>query len=834
MAWRDSRRNRSRLLLFVSSIILGIAALVAINSFGDNLRASIELEARSLLGADLLISSNQPVPQQVQAMLDTLGNDRSRESSFASMIYFPRTGGTRLVQVRALEGDFPYYGEIETEPAEASTRFRTGRRALVEQTLLLQFGAQIGDSIQVGELRFLIEGQVNKMPGQTGIAASVAPAVYIPLEYLEETGLLQKGSRIVYRHYYRFPEGYDVDKLVEQMEPVLGAEGLNTETVEGRKESAGNTYANLTQFLTLVAFIALLLGCVGVASAVHIYVKEKLPTIAILRCLGANGSQAFLIFLFQIMAMGLLGSVIGALLGSLIQRVLPEVFSEFLPFEVAMVVSWRAIGQGIMIGLGVSLLFALLPLIAIRNISPLNTLRASFDKSREGWDLLRWGIYLLIIGFVLGFAYLQMQSWRQAGIFTASVLGAFVVLALLAWSIMWLVRRFFPSSWSYLWRQSLANLYRPNNQTLILIVSIGLGTALISVLYFAQSLLINQVSLSGSGHQPNMVLFDIQPGQKEEVTQLTTSHGLPLLQQVPVVTMRLEEVNGMTASKVKADTTVLIPQWAFTREYRITYRDTLIESEKNVAGTWRGNVKQPGDTVFISVEEGYAGRINVKVGDRLLFNVQGALIPTVVGHLRKVEWNRIQSNFLVVFPAGVLETAPQFHVLMTRVDSNEASARFQQELVRNYPNVSVVDLALILGTLDEILGQIAFVIRFMALFSIVTGLLVLISSVLISKFQRIQESVLLRTLGASRRQILVITTLEYFLLGSLASLTGILLSLAGSWGLARFSFETPFRVDGLPVLVIYLLVTGLTVGIGLLNSRGILSRPPLEVLRNEV
>ena len=544
------------------------------------------------------------------------------------MIYFPSTGGTRLVQVRALEGNFPYYGEMETEPAEASSRFRTGRGALVEETLLLQFGAQIGDSIQVGELRFRIEGKLLKMPGQTGIAATVAPAVYIPLQYLEETGLLQRGSRIVYRHYYQLAEGSDVEALAKELEPTLNAEGLDSDTVEERKESTGRSYANLTRFLTLVAFIALLLGCVGVASAVHIYVKEKLPTIAVLRCLGTKGNQAFLIFLFQIMAMGLLGSLIGAFLGSVIQRLLPVVMGEFLPVDVVMELSWRAIGQGILIGMGISLLFALLPLIGIRNISPLNTLRASFEKSRAGRDPFEWAIYLLIIGFILGFSWLQMREWRQAAIFTASILGAFAVLTLVAWAIMWLVRRFFPSSWSYLWRQSLANLYRPNNQTLILIVSIGLGTALISVLYFVQSLLINQVTLSGSGHQPNMVLFDIQPAQREEVTKLASSYNLPLLQQVPVVTMRLEEINGLTGVKVRADSTLQIPPWALTREYRITYRDTLIDSERDVAGTWRGQVQQPGDTVFISVEEGYADRMNIKLGDRLLFNVQGALIPT--------------------------------------------------------------------------------------------------------------------------------------------------------------------------------------------------------------
>lgn len=242
----------------------------------------------------------------------------------------------------------------------------------------------------------------------------------------------------------------------------------------------------------------------------------------------------------------------------------------------------------------------------------------------------------------------------------------------------------------------------------------------------------------------------------------------------------------------------------------------------------------PNTPVYVSLEDRYARSLKVKIGDRLLFDVQGTLIPVVVGSFRKVEWNRVQTNFLVVFPKGVLEDAPQFHVLVTRSPSDQASAKFQEALVTQFPNISVIDLKLILNTLDDILSKVSFVIRFMALFSIVTGLLVLVGSVIISKYQRIQESVLLRTLGANRRQILWITALEYFFLGSLAAATGILLSLAGSWALARFSFETSFLPAPLPILAVFLVISGLTVLIGLLNSRGILNRPPLEVLRSEV
>jgi putative ABC transport system permease protein len=247
-----------------------------------------------------------------------------------------------------------------------------------------------------------------------------------------------------------------------------------------------------------------------------------------------------------------------------------------------------------------------------------------------------------------------------------------------------------------------------------------------------------------------------------------------------------------------------------------------------------GPVKSPDDVIYISMEDRYAKRIHVGVGDHIIFNVQGTLIPTVVGSLRQVDWQRVQTNFRVVFPSGVLEDAPQFHVLVTRVPSPEVSARFQQAVVRKYPNVSVIDLNLILTVLDEVLDKIGFVIRFMAGFSIITGLIVLIASVLISKYQRMQESILLRTLGASRKQILAITALEYFFLGALAAATGLLLSMAASWALAKYTFNAPFSPQWIPVAVLFGAISLLTVVIGVINSLGVLNKPPLEVLRREV
>ncbi|MFN2438457.1 MAG: ABC transporter permease [Chitinophagaceae bacterium] len=834
MAWRDSRKNRSRLLLFVSSIILGIAAMVAIYSLRDNMRNEIDRQAAALLGADLEITSNKQVSEPIRKMADSLGDRRSEERSFTSMIYFKKNAGSRLVQVRALSGDFPYYGDLETIPVEAARSFRKGQAALVDQTLMLQFNAQPGDTIRLGNLSFVIAGTLVSAPGQTGLSASVAPLVYIPLQYLEQSGLSQKGSRISYKFFFKFDKDVNMEKLIEEISPRLEKENVNYDTVETQKEDTTRSLKDLTQFLSLVSFIALLLGCIGVASAIHIYVREKILTVAILRCLGAQASQAFLIYLVQIVVIGFIGSIIGAILGTIIQQFLPLVLKEFLPVSIDTSISWKAIGQGIFLGIVISFLFALLPLISIRKVSPLNTLRISLQTSRLFKDPLKWLIYLAILSFIFVFSWLQLDNWKEAVSFTLGVIVSFLILVAIAALLMFVLRRFFPDSWNYLWRQGIANLFRPNNQTTILIVAIGLGTGFICTLFSIQSILLNRVNLSASGNQPNTVLFDIQEGQKDGVLALARKQGLPVNGTVPIVNMRLEKINNITADILEKDSTLPIRRWAFSREYRVTFRDSLTSSEKITKGNWSGTIDKNSGTIFISAEERFAKNNSIDIGDTMVFNVQGSIIPTVVGSLREVDWNRIQTNFLIVFPTGVLEQAPQFHVLLTRIADKQSSARFQQSVVEQFPNVSIIDLGLVLSILDKLLDKVGFVIRFMAAFSIITGLVVLIASVLISKYQRIEESVLLRTLGASRKQIFYITILEYFFLGTLAAASGIVLSLGGSWMLAKFIFETVFTPPWLSLLAVFFSISILTVIIGLLNSRSVITRPPLEILREEV
>lgn len=834
MAWRDSRRSKGKLLLFILAITLGIAALVGITSFRENLLQEIDDQAKTLIGADIEVKGSEPLPDSLMLAFYELAPEMSRETYFASMVYFPQTDGTRLAQVRALSGEYPYYGKIETEPTDAADRFQSGQYALVDQKLMIQYNVELGDSVRVGNQSFEIIGKLKKIPGQTEIGATAAPVVYIPFSRLDQTELLKKGSRVNYLSYFQFQEQVDTTGKWSQLVDIADKQGFRIDDVEERKEETGSSFKDLTNFLELVAFTALLLGCIGVASSMYVYTKEKTSIVATLRCLGMKANQAIIIFLLQVALFGFIGSALGAALGMSIHLYLPVLVSDFIPVEITPVFSWTAILSGVLIGITVSILFAMLSLVALRRVSPLQAIRADLGVERYRIDPLQALVALAILLFMIAIIYLQIGSLPDAAIFTGGLALAIGLLTLMGKGLAWLVRKLLPASIPYVWRQGLSNLYRPHNQTSLLITTLGIGTTFIATLLFMQQLLVDRVTIAGSSERPNTILFDIQTPQKDEVRALTLDYDLPVMQEVPIVTMRLQELNGQTKNEAEADTTTNIPDWAYNREYRVTYRDSLIDSETLADGKWIGEIQSPSDSIFISVSKGFAENLELKIGDEMLFNVQGALIKTYVGSFRDVDWRRVQTNFLVLFPKGVLERAPQFHVLITRIDDTDLSARYQQAVVRSYPNISIIDLELILETLEEILGKIAFVIRFMAFFSIGTGVIMLISSIILSRFQRIRENVLLRTLGATSSKLWKIIFAEYFFLGTLGAVSGLILATIVTTLLGKFVFEFTF-VPGIGAsALVAACVIGLTTSIGLLNSRSVIRQRPMEVLRKEI
>jgi len=827
-AIRDSRKDRSKLLLFMSSIILGVAALVAINSFNDNLVRDINNQSKSLLGADMTVGGNRPLTESLVNVLDSLSGERTSEVELFSMSYLPSKDQSQFVRVKGLTGNFPYYGRLITEPKEAADKYKEQQVALVDDGMMLQYGLEVGDSIKLGEVTFPISGRLMNAFGSVEAGASFAPLVYVGGQNIPATNLIQPGSLVNYKEYIKINDDLDLDQWKDDRYKLFRDEAQRITTVEDQRENLQEAFSNLNNFLNIVALISLLLACIGVASSVLIYVKTKVQSIAILRCLGMKGEEAFMVYFLQIFVLGTLSVLLGVALGSIIQVVLPIVLKGFLPYEVNMSISPSAMIKGFVMGVIVTTLFALGPLLRVRKVTPLRTLRVS-DETQEQ-DPLQWLIYGLINISITGFLYTLTGNIGEAFIFTLGILIAFVILYAVAKLVTWGVRKFFPSNASFVVRQGLSNLYRPNNQTQTLIVSIGLGTGILTLLFILQGMILGNVQDMGAGNQPNMIVFGIEAEQKEEIETLTKSFDMPVIQNVPVVTMDLAAWNGKTKKEWLSDTTRTSRRWAINREARVSYQDTLPPDDKLIAGTYTG-VHDGGDSIFISLDERYSRGLDVGIGDELVWNVQGAMITTYVGSIRKINFRKMESRFFILFPTGVLEEAPQFMILVTKSPEKQTTAKFRNAVVKNMPNASVIDLGSILVTLNDIITKVSYVIKFMAGFSILIGLIVLISSLFLSKFQRIRESVLLRTLGAVEKKIYRINAVEYASLGILSALTGIILAVLGSYLLAKFVFELDFNLSWWPILGIFVFIVALTVGIGLWNSRDVVKMSPLEILR---
>ncbi len=836
MARREARASRRQIALYAGAISLGVAALVEISSFRADVTAALEQESRGLLGADVELRSRAPFDTVILAMLDsarTAGAKIADVTSFTSMAYAPATGATRLVEVRAVDPGYPFYGAIETLPADRWANLQGGPRALVDAALLAYLGLDLGDTVRLGDASFVIDGTLSRVPGEIGLRAAIGPRVYIASRYLGATNLLRFGSLAQYAALVAFDRPEQAATFVEQHRTTFSSARVSAETASHRERDLREWFDALSRFLALLGLTALLLGGLATGSAIHVFVKRKLPTVAILRCLGATQRRVFTIYLLQAALMGLAGSLAGIMLGVVVQHALPAVLADFLPLEVVTNLRPLAIAAGIGIGIWVALAFGLLPLLDVRNVSPLQALRRAVEPVRRRLD--RWALAAkaLLALTVLGLSVSQAPI-PIAGIAFAVAIGlATLGLWATALALTVAARRFFPRRTPYVIRQGVANLFRPQNQTVPVILAVGFGVFLLGTLRLVQDNLLGWLDFETGGPRPNLVVFDIQPEQAGGVRDLLAAGGGAPPELVPIVPARIAAINDRPVDDILADTATPRPsRWALRREYRHTYRDTLVASERLAEGHWWPDAPTatPG-VARIAIERDVAEELRVRLGDRILWDVQGVHIPSEIVALRTVDWARFEPNFFVVFEPGVLEAAPHTFVTLARVGDARQLAEVQRDLVRRYSNVSALDVSIIQDTLERLLRSVSLTIQFMALFSIGCGIVVLFGAIATSRFQRVRESVLLKTIGARTPQIRGILAVEYTALGLLASGSGALLAVGGGWAAITFMFELDFHLPLPTVLVLVLIGTVVTVAIGLLGNRALVRRPPLAVLR---
>ncbi len=876
LAWRESRTARRRLLLYMSSISLGVAALVAIDSFSNNTIRSVHEQSRALLGGDVSATRNAVATPAVDSLLDSLrthGIPSTTSTNFVSMALVPRTGATRLVQVHAVASGYPFYGRIISDPANAYDQLQTGNNAVVDPALIVTLDAQIGDTLSLGRAKFVITGTLKSVPGDVGISAAIGPRVYIPERLVAETGLLVFGSRVEYEWLFKLPPTQQSSDFVRAFSKRFTTGANGGMRGAGYNESRlASAIDQLHDYLAVVGLVALLLGGIGVASGVHAFVMRKIDPVAVLRCLGATSWQVLGIYTAQAAIMGLVGAAAGALLGIAIQFLMPLAVRDFLPVDVTVRLAPTAIALGLAIGVWVSLLFAMRPLIALRRVSPLQALRRESDSDalrRSRRDPLSILLSLAIVASVLWLGMSRANTWRRGLGFTFAIIAAIGVLWMSAAALSWIARRGLRPTWPFPIRQGIASLYRPGNQTRAVVLALGFGVFLMGTLYQAQYNILRSLGLRLGEARANVVFFDVQENQRPGIDSIVHSARLELIDETPIVPMRVSAINGKAVSDLlaeaeraraaarrrrgqpsetdsvkdsaAADSAAREGQpagnrgerraspWALRREFRSTYRDTITESEHLVSGRW---FTHRTDTLGqVSLEQDVARELGVKMNDTITWNIQGVLIPTVVTSIREVKWQSFSPNFFAVFDPKSLEAAPKQFAILVRAPGPKEIAHLQRDVIAAFPSVSSLDLTLIQQTVTNVLGKVTMAIRFLALITLALAVPVLFSAVSATRRERLREGVLLKTLGATKRQIGRIMLAEYALLGTLGALTGVILSTLAGWALMHWIFKMPFVPAFVPAGLVAATMIGLAIAIGLLTGRDVFAETPMAALR---
>lgn len=848
MAWRDSRQQRVRLLLYVLSIAAGVSAMVAIHTLKSSLQQGIETQAKSLLGADLVISSRRPVEEELLSRIPSGIKAVGRETAFSSMVSVPGGERSRLVQVRAVGGGYPFYATVDTEPVSVWNSLEEGGGILVERALLEEFGLRVGDVLKVGAREFRVLGVVKKGVPRSSRFSAFAPEVFIGHQDLASTGLAGGGS-LVYHHRSLLLEAGNSKELAALVSAIMAGfpeQGVEFQTPEKRREAIGESLERMKEYLGIIALVALMLGGIGVAGAMHAHLKRRVQAIAVLLCLGCPTHVAFAVYLVQACLIGMAGSGLGTLLGVGLHVAVLRAAGDVLPVEITLWPELATVllsgGSGLVLCCG----FAVLPLLQIRGISPLATL-AERTRRKRGGDWATYGVGALLVLLVFGVALFNGTSLRRALGLTVGLGLAFVALAATAYGLMLLTRRLLRPSWPYLLRQGISNLYRPHNQTVLFLLSLGLGVFLLLTTWGVRALLLRQMQLDANGAGPNLYLVDVQPDQLGVVTGVLGSQELPLINSAPMVTMRIASVNGRRLAPRRerpsereaggpgaaaAGETQRVPRWVMEREYRSTYRAELNPTESVVAGEL--STRAPGgpeNETPVSLEQGLARDLGVGVGDAMVMDVQGLPLNVRVTSLRKVDWSKFNLNFFMVFPPGVLEEAPQFQLLATRIPEGKSSAQLQRALLAVAPNVSVVDLGSILSTVAALLEKAVRIVQLLSGFTLAAGIPVLLGALLNGREQRVRESVLLRTLGATEAQVRLILVVEYATLGALSAVAGGALAIGAHCAVARWIFLSAPGIDWTWGAAAVLGAVGASTLMGLFLSRGICRHPPLLLLR---
>ncbi|MEX5212789.1 MAG: FtsX-like permease family protein [Nitrospiraceae bacterium] len=881
MAWRETSAGWRHFLFFLVCIAVGVGALVTVSVFAANVERTITREARSLMGGDIEVRLSRPISDEGRAVLASLaerGIALTHASELIAMAAVQPTAEglqvdqrSQVVELKAVEPAYPIYGQVRLEPDRplhellmtASCGNIPCHGAVVQESLLIRLGLRLGQHLKIGEELFAITGLLRKEPDRMANAFSLGPRVMISQEGLAAAGLIKPGSRVRERYLLRIPPGSAVMPLVHELRGRLEREQPRVSSSQDAQPQLKRFLDQMGRYLGLVGLTALFVGGIGVATTVHAFMREKMTTIAVMKTLGATTGVIIGIYLRQVLLLALLGSLFGAAVGLGLQPILPQLVKTAFSIDLldqidfGSTVSWSSLVvvlKGIVLGLLTAILFTVWPLLRVREIRPVVILRRDLTVMKQiqeaghlvgsvgargafasdGISIAAAAVIALGLGVL---AVWQAGSWTVGLLYAVGLLTAVLVLLGSARVLMSLVRRM-PRPRSLAVRQALGNLHRPGSQATGIMVAIGLALMVTSTVSILERALVQQVVTNRPDDAPTFFFIDIQPDQREGVLNLIHRQtGALGIEAMPLVRSRLASVNGQAVKVVEdpgtspADREDRRKVWYLTREYVLTFSETLPKGNELIKGTWWPPGVAP-DRPLISIEEEAARHLELDVGSTVGLDIQGSVVEAQVSSIRRVEWGNFTTNFYMILSPGSLEGAPFTYVATARVEPDR-EVPLQQSMVQTFPNVTAINIGDVLDSFTVMLDRLALAIRAVALFSILSGTVVMGAALSATRYRRLYESVVFKALGATRGLLLRAFASEYALLGLAAGLIGLALANALAWGVLRFLFELEWSFHPAVAAVSLASTVGLTLAVGFVGTFRLLGQRPLPVLRRE-
>lgn len=832
---REIRSSWRRLLFFFLCIALGVGSVVALRSLIQNLTRAVGTDARALMTADLEISSTSDFTPTDISKIETVvnrtgivdGRNEAITTSSMARPSDPANPRVKMIELKGIEPPFPLVGNFELEdgtPFDFSLLENGG--AVVAKILLEDLKIGVGDRIKIGEGEFEIRGVFDKEPGGTS-GFRLGARIFVEKRAFDDAGITRNASRVRRRILYRTTD--NPTALVSELREELKGTTITIQSYRETQENLGEQFARTENYLSLTGLLILVLGGVGVWNVARAFVEQKRKSVAVLKCLGASGGRIITVYLLQILTLGFAGSLFGVLFAQLALLFVRWRFVDALPENMSYSVSFPTVFQGVLLGVLISMLFSGLPLLQVRNIKPRLLLRDDNNLALRRLDVTKWIIGGVSLLGLLGLAVWQAGSIFVGAFFLGGLAATSAVLYLAALVLTKLLRRF-RNFGSFSIAQAVNSLYRPGNQTRVILLAVGLGAFVVLAVQSLQTNLVREFDFTRNQRLPSLFFVDIQKSQIENLAKLIEMRVGEKAETIPTVRARISHVNGEPFDFGSRETRQ--QQGQIGREFAVTYRPQMDANESVIDGAWWP--PEPGDVAEVSVEEAMAARLNIAPGDSLTFDISGRKITARVANIRKLDLRNTRTAFVFVFRPGALERAPQTYAatVLKRVGATDRQ-RLQRETLETYPNVQIFDVVDIVAAVQKLVSNFVLAVSFVGSFVILSGILILIGSIALTKSQRIYENAILKTLGARRLTLTTILFAEYGLLGLLSGLIGSGFAVLLSFTVSRYLFGIDWEFDPGLTLAGVFATAAIVMVVGAIASFDVLFRKPLATLRSQ-